>query len=371
MTKLVLVIALSISFLSAINGQSIDTLSKKKEWAMDTSFRETVNYFQTRNRYLKQTLQLPVVEISNGFKAVLADSAWHLRKQQHWLENPFSSEKADKYPLSYSIIYQNRLVSLLAPGHFACFMLNSWQRDIDLEQKLNTRRFEQSWLIDGQLLALSSGKYWQFTSEKGWRRYAPKLPFTNRPKLFEDASYLVYNECKGEFGGQVFFYDKQTRKVHWTQSTCTVWVRHTAQGYEILSNLGHMTGFTHKDLVSDPRALPEWKNSSRNIQPNTSGTTRKSLFSFQGLQLFGGFVRHNEPVYLFRLAGRTFLATLNGNTFTIIDPLFNNELYSHDPVSTNYLDTDLINIAHYGTGGSREVMCLIAHGDLVTLLVWR
>lgn len=368
MTKPVLIFSLMISLLSASKAQHLNMPHRKDIVVIDTSFQSTINHFQRRSRYLKETIQLPILVSTNDFKVVLADSAWHLQKQEHRLGNPFSSDKANKFPLSYSVFYLNRLVSLFAPGYFTCFNPDNWQRDLALEEKLNTKQFEQHWLADGKLVALTSGKHWQFSPETGWKRYAPKLPFTNQPKLFEDANYLVYMECKGEFGGQVYFYDKQTRKTHWKKSTCAVWVRHTDQGYEILSNLGHMMGFTDKDVVSNPRALPEWKNSPKTTRPDS---TTKSLFSFHGLQLFGGFTRQNKPVYLLFTADRTYLATLNDTTFTIVDPLFNKKIYTHEPVSTSYQNLDLINMDYYGVGGRREVVCLLIKGNLITLLSWQ
>ena len=83
---------------------------------VDTSFKALVNQFNLRARYRKDTPQLPTLYVSRQFKVVLADSAWHLTKRERSLENPFSQNEADRYPLSYSVLYQNRLVSLLAPG---------------------------------------------------------------------------------------------------------------------------------------------------------------------------------------------------------------------------------------------------------------
>ena len=364
--KLFAILAVIVSFSCSIKGQNL--IGNK----VDTSFNKMISHYdEIYSRFYRDSLKLPILYTTKQYKIVLADSAWHLTKKQLWLENPFSSDPLDRYPLSYSVFYQNRLVSLFAPGSFICYKIDNWERDLLLEKQFNTKRFEHHMLIDGQLIGFAGKKYWQFSSEVGWKQYHKSVPFKKQTKLYEDTNYIVYSECQGEFGGRIFFYDKQTTKTYSTKSVCAVWVRHTSQGYEVVSNLGHMMGSAGMQLISDPRSLPLWQKEHVNRKSNDDQLAKPSvLFSFSELQLFGGFQRQNKVVYLLHSMSRTCLATLSVNTFMVVDPLFNDNLYTHNPVSTSYEGVDIINLDYNSLGGEREVFCLVIKNNLVTLLIW-
>lgn len=362
LAKLVLILAIS----PAGFGQKLLQATGTK--TVDTAFNQLIRHFDQRNPFRKDTLQLPNLLVTEKYRVTLADSALHLTKQHRILTNPFS---ADKYPLSYSVLYQNNLISLFSPGYFACFSIDVWQRNLKLEKQLNTKRFERHWLVDGQLIGLAAGRCWQLTTDNKWRVYREPIPFGERPKLFEDPTYLVYNECNGEFGGRVFFFDKQTKKIHWMESTCAVWVRHSSAGYEVLSSLGHGMGSADKQLIGDPHSLPEWTGKPANKVTTANNLNKTTtLFDIYGVQLFGGLTRANQLLYLAHLSDRTCLATLSGHTFTIVDALFNDGLYTHQPVTTNYNGVYLTNLDFYGIGRYREVSCLILNKDQVMLLDW-
>lgn len=338
-SKVLFILALSSYGFSQKLSPATDTKT------IDTSFNQLIKHFDHRNPFRKDTVQLPTLLVTKKYNVALAVSALHLTKQRRILTNPFSS---DKYPLSYSVLYQDNLISLFSPGYFACFNINDWQRNLPLEKQVNTKQFERHWLVEGQLIGLAAGQYWQFTPKNGWKLYGKSVPFGERPKLFEDATYLVYNECSGEFGGRIFFFDKQTKKIHWTESTCAVWVRHSSAGYEIVSSLGHGMGSADKQLISDPHSLPEWvgKPTSRVDTANDSNKST-TLFDIYGVQLFGGFERAHQLLYLAHISGRTCLASLSGHTFTIVDALFNDGLYTHQPVTTDYSNVFLVNLDFY------------------------
>lgn len=351
---------------SAASGQAVPPAARATK--IDTAFNRLINSFSQRRSFGKDTVRLPTLLVNSRYRVVVADSSLQLAKQRRVVTNPFGD---GRYPLSYSVLYQNALVSLFAPGYFACHNVDDWQRNVSLEKQLNTRRFERHWLIGGQLIGLASGKYWQYTPKGGWQHYAGIVPFKNRPKLFEDAHYLVYNECQGEFGGRLFFVDKQTQKTYWTESTCAVWVRHASQGYEILSSLGHGLGDASEQRIRDPRALPEWRGKPTDRATTVSDSAKPAtLFAIYGVQLFGGLERQQQLRYLLHVAGRTCLASLSGSTFTVADPLFNDGLYTHNPVTTDYDGTTVINLDFYGIGLYQEVACLVFRKNQVTLLDW-
>ena len=69
--------------------------------------------------------------------------------------------------------------------------------------------------------------------------------------------------------------------------------------------------------------------------------------------------------------GATFLATFKNSCFSIVDPLFNGELYTHNPITTYYDDEiTLINLDFYGKGKYREVSCVLIQGSRLTKIDW-
>ncbi len=95
------------------------------------------------------------------------------------------------------------------------------------------------------------------------------------------------------------------------------------------------------------------------------------LFDYYGLQLFGGFRWQNQTVYLTHWRRTTFLATIANKRLTIVDPLFNDGLYTHEPVTTAYgPNLALTNLDFYGLGGSDEVATLLWQGAQLTKIEW-
>ncbi len=120
------------------------------------------------------------------------------------------------YPVSYSVLYQGHLVAVFKNGKFGCFWLADFTHDEQLEHQLNTRLWQKHWLIDQQLIALAGKQYYLFDQvAHAWQPYRRKVPFGKRSKLYEDERYLAYDDCRGEFGGTVYFFNKATQQTHW------------------------------------------------------------------------------------------------------------------------------------------------------------
>ena len=97
----------------------------------------------------------------------------------------------------------------------------------------------------------------------------------------------------------------------------------------------------------------------------------KPIFNFYGIQLFGGLRYQNQTLYLMYWRNTTFLVTIAGHRITIVDPLFANDLYTHNPVTTTYgPNLALTNLDFYGLGGSDEVAALLWQGRQLTKIEW-
>ena len=54
----------------------------------------------------------------------------------------------------------------------------------------------------------------------------------------------------------------------------------------------------------------------------------------------------------------------------IVNPLFDNDKYTHDPITRTYGKYTLISMDHYGTALDREVSLMIIKNNEVTLIDW-
>lgn len=294
------------------------------------------------------------------------------------------------YPVSYSVVFQGCLVALFKNGKFGCYRLADFTPDEQLEWQLNSGGWERCWLIGSKLVAQNNKGYYAYDPQAhGWQLYEQTVPFGKQPKLYEDARYLTYADCNGEFGGDVYFFNKQTGRTHWANATCANSLWQENGQYRLLVSLGHMMGSTACAAIADPEVLPlvkapkstkglvpagppqgetkaDWQYS---FQASERGVTK--LFDFYGVQLFGAWRWHDQTRYLMHWHRTTFLVTIDGKRVTIVDPLFANDLYTHNPVTTSYgPELALTNVDFYGLGGSDEVAALLWQGQQVTKVEW-
>lgn len=318
------------------------------------------------------TIQPPLIfsDDKRKYKIVLSENVLKLTKKEVILRNPFGGEE---FPLAYSVIYQNHLIALFEPGHFACYDLKTLARNPALERSFNTRTFQYHWVIADKLIGLSNGQHYCLNANQGWQPYTQPVPFGRRPKLYEDDQYLSFMNCHGEFGGTVFFFDKRDQRTHFMPATCANSVLRTEKGYQVLANLGHLSGFVNLTTIPDPRRLPVARSPSEH-RPGSGSAGNPAIppeLDWYGIQVFSGFYHDGKPLYVVHWGEATFLARIVGNTLTIVDPLFNSRLYTHQPITMQYANgIVLMNLDFYGQARYREVSCLIKNGTTLTRIIW-
>lgn len=178
---------------------------RNQYYSTPPEFQKLLKRFQRQQiLYEEVAAALPLIHAQQGpkdFSIAMAEKFLGLRKSQVLLRNPFA---ADTYPLSGSVIYQNNLVALFAPGYFACYKLPDLTRNLAMEQQLNTRQFTYHWVLGGQLVAMAAERYVTF-SEGKWEPYAAVVPLSRQPKLFEDDQYVACMKCNGGVGWRGIF----------------------------------------------------------------------------------------------------------------------------------------------------------------------
>ena len=335
-------------------------------------FDTIISHFQKRN-YSEDTIRLPFIHKNKDYSIEISKNPLQLDLEQIVVKNPFDS----KYPISYSVIYKDRLITLFEQGSFICQSTSTFERDTEFEKLLNTRKFQYHWLLDNKLVGLSHKKYYFLNNENIWVAYKNDVPFSNQPKLFEDYTYISFCDCHGEWGGTIYFYNKQTKKTHFTEATCANSIIKRDNKYYVLSKLGHMMGSSDLEEIANPDNLPtvELKNANKTFQGQALGyadtsKVAKSVFNYYEIQIFASFVCDDRTLYLINWRDETFLAEIENSVIKIVNPLFNKEFYTHNPVSMTYDKTSLINFDFYGIAGDREVYCIIIKDGKLTKLDW-
>jgi hypothetical protein len=315
----------------------------------------------------------PVIEENEDYRLQISDQKVSLEKQHFILKNPFSKVK---YPMSYSILYKGKLIVLFDPGRFACFDLDL-KRDPEIEDALNTMHFDRHWLIGEDFVARSEGKYYVWNG-KSWASYNEPVPMGSRPKLFEDEFYIMYSDCHGEFGGTIYFYEKKTGITYYTAATCPRAVLPHQDGYLITAS--SMTSF-NSIFISNPSKLSNLKDTTtiarrkgahENLGYYDSSNHAVYVKDFFWLEAFGTFKNGEKTFYILNWREFAFLAKLNGNEVTIVNPLFlDHQIYTHKPVTTVYPNgVIVVNLDFYGLGGEREVSLLIFKKNHLIKVDW-
>lgn len=308
-----------------------------------------------------------------SFELRLATQPLGIRHQIVRLPNPFG---ARAHPLCTSVIYQQHLVALFAPGSFACFRLSDFSRNKLLETQLNALSFKQHWVLNQQLIGWRQGSAYRFdTLQQKWQRYNGPMPFDRKAKLFEDERFVCTTDCQGEFGGHVYFFDKRTGQTHYTTATCasTVWKEHGK--YHLLASL---MGNAKSGTILSPEKLPLISQKPNPAQSweyvGLPGLVPDPLVQrrfFYWLAITGCFQWQQQQLYLITWRETTFLATIDHSIITAVDPLFIQPLQNHNSITVAYApDLTLVNLPHYQKGAYEEAACLLMQGFLITKVEW-
>ncbi|MBN8699579.1 MAG: hypothetical protein J0L54_08190 [Chitinophagales bacterium] len=316
---------------------------------------------------------MPLIYKGDNYKVILSDNPIFVNLIDTVLKNPFGN----KYPVAYSLIFQDNLIALFEPGNFVCYKIPSLERNSDLERKLNTRKFKYQWLLGNNLIAQSDNQTYVLDADFKWEASNIINPLKNQPKLFEDDKYIIFFDCHGEWGGTVYFFNKNTQKTYFTEATCANTITKRDGKYFVLSKLGHMSGSSELKVIENPDNLTivDFNKTNKTFQGQALGYSdtskhAKVIFDFYDLQTFSSIPFADKTLYLVNWRQRTFLAEIIDSTISIVNPLFNDDLYTHRPVTTLYDKRALMNLDFYGIAGEREVTSLIVEGNKLIRIDW-
>jgi len=332
---------------------SLDAVLKHfQDYHMYTDFI-TLNDSVTRNTLFR----------TKEFNVSLSNNPIDLDIEYYKIKNPYG----DSNPISYYLIWNDNIISLFDNGEFACYNIKSLERNVNLESKLNTKEFSYHWIIDGMLTATSEGENYQWDNNQ-WIEYKGYFPLSNRSKLFEDNDFITFSACAGEWGGLVFFWEKNTSNVYFTEATCANTVFKKNEKYIVLSKLGHLMGQVEMKSIEDPRKLT--RISSHDLeklykripyQVKDESGAYKIDFHYWGIEFFSTFEINNRQLYIGFLNEITFIAECEKGEIKIVHSLLSNRFYDYHPVTNFYKDYTIISL---------EGSLIIISGNKLTKIDW-
>lgn len=137
--------------------------------------------------------------------------------------------------------------------------------------------------------------------------------------FFEDEAFKVEETCSGEYGGSVYFIDKNTGKKYECSATCPSYIRKLNSVYYVIANLHHGIGFGSSEIIKieDPRKLKEYKRdrvkkkyryvgydesgSTQGSQKTINTSDRETIMSFPYNGVLYHIVNNSEKTYICRV----------------------------------------------------------------------
>jgi hypothetical protein len=185
--------------------------------------------------------------------------------------------------------------------------------------------------------------------------------------LYQDDTYKVLGECRGEFGGSVIFIRKDNPdKANYMTCTCPSMVEKREDGFYVTETLAHMSGFGRIIKIKDPKELITVDTDSLSTpwkEKRFTGLDRFEVYqrlAKQGQTLcdtidhvFSLFFQFKDKNYLiFSSFNATLLGEVKEGEIIVLDTLAKTFTWGYTGIPNEILDGIYHNRyeATYGTG---------------------
>lgn len=260
--------------------------------------------------------------------------------------------------IQHTLYYKNHYYCLRGDRQFIC-LDNKFEVDSGLTNPLNQILFDFYYLSGDSLIAanhvnISTTITYFLDEHQQWQQLTkmpPAKPF------FEDERFTVSTCCVGEWGGAIFFTDKQSKRVHSCPATCATNINKINSSYYVTNSLAHLSGSTEILKIDDPSKLYELKaDSLKNFcnwyykfvtaEDGYAGMKQfeigtQKLIEYTGIITLTSFIFNNQLYHISTDLEKTFLCKIQGDSLVITDSIFNKPLWSYEPENQKYGEMDL------------------------------
>lgn len=243
---------------------------------------------------------------------------------------------------------QGRYYCLLETGRFIC-LNRQFQVDSVITEALSTEVFDEGFLWNDELIAakrIRDNTFEEYGLDQHfqWQKVDALLPAKSTQK---EEPFWIHQCCVGEFGGAIFFKDKNTQRIYSCPATCAAALNKIGTHY-YLTNFSAHGSQSEILFIEDPRKLYElkpdsvscnwWtpfvstKYHSAEIKKFEIGT--KKLLDTLGLLTFTSFVRNGVLYHLCsdQTQDLSFVGKLEKDNMQMVDSIFTQNLWSYRPV---------------------------------------
>ena len=120
--------------------------------------------------------------------------------------------------------------------------------------------------------------------------------------IYEDENFRITSNCSGEFGGTIFFNDKNTNLRYEGQAVCASIINKINNVYYLTNFMPHMTGNSHVVEIPDPRKMFQ-SDASKNERNYSDGESisrqgMNTLFYLDNPIPIASFVHKNRLLHM-------------------------------------------------------------------------
>ena len=255
-----------------------------------------------------------------------------------------------------TIYFDGNLISITSEGELVAISDSSNQIDMGLTRKINTQKFEDIFIADGDLLGQNKGKE-IFKLSKNYRWGPVSKPPGFQIPFFEDNTYLVTATCSGEWGGSIFFMNKLTGEKYGCEATCPLVVEPLGDGYLVTSSLAHLTGSMSIIKIDNPRGLEVVKKRKRGRTVYVGDDEIKDRHGAQtlvdsiGVGATTSFTYQGRVYMILWDHSNTYISELVQGKLLTVDTLVNKPLWSYQPENTRTKETLVSNFSNMDITG--------------------
>ena len=161
--------------------------------------------------------------------------------------------------------------------------------------------------------------------------------------FFEDEKYVVRKTCSGEWGGSVWFKNKNSGIEYSCSATCPVVINKIDGKYIVSATLAHLSGSSEIIEIENPDSMgifimpkPRTKKGKtiyRYVGDDESRSTKgtEMLLDSIGVQTLASFPYNGKLYHVITDFSKTFLTQIENERFVTIDTISNVSIWTYGP----------------------------------------
>lgn len=129
--------------------------------------------------------------------------------------------------------------------------------------------------------------------------------------IYQDNNYNISSECRGEYGGTIYFENKHTSTKYEGSATCPVVVNKIGNTFYVTNYLGHLSGSSSVLKIEEPERLAKVDSDSKIYGGSKHYQGIETLLKARDIKISTSFVIDNKLVHLYTDDEGTYLCKID------------------------------------------------------------